>query len=278
MNTKRKALVVGLAAAVLPLAACSVATQPDEQALVYDAGSFSNTEFEKYVGPSQRTYYGPGDQEYTYPAGQRTVTFDDTEQADFAPFTAPSKDGITLVVSGSAPFELTMDPDRLRQFHEQVGIKARGEAGDGYWDRILDTYLRVPFQRAVSDATSGFNWVDLYQNPEAKAAWEKRIKELLPGFIGQQAGAEYFEVGNVTVQKPEIPAELQKALTDAQVAVQQNEAQKNRNAQIITEIQSIEALVRVLGADGYNVYQAIKDGRVQIMPVPQGSSVVVAPR
>ena len=42
--------------------------------------------------------------------------------------------------------------------------------------------------------------------------------------------------------------------------------------------ESIKALVAVLGPDGYNTYQAIKDGRIQVVTIPQGSSVVVQPK
>ena len=60
--------------------------------------------------------------------------------------------------------------------------------------------------------------------------------------------------------------------------MQQNKAQQERNVQVKSELESIKALVAVLGPDGYNTYQAIKDGRIQVVTIPQGSSVVVQPK
>ena len=48
--------------------------------------------------------------------------------------------------------------------------------------------------------------------------------------------------------------------------------------QVQSELQSIKALVAVLGPDGYVAYQAIKDGKISVIPIPQGSSVVVQPK
>ena len=34
----------------------------------------------------------------------------------------------------------------------------------------------------------------------------------------------------------------------------------------------------VLGPEGYNTYQAIKSGKIQVLPVPAGSPVLVQPK
>ena len=91
-------------------------------------------------------------------------------------------------------------------------------------------------------------------------------------------GGAYFDGFAPTIQKPELPQDLSDSLRAAQVAVQQNKAQQERNVQVQSELESIKALVAVLGPDGYNTYQAIKDGRIQVVTIPQGSSVVVQPK
>lgn len=68
---------------------------------------------------------------------------------------------------------------------------------------------------------------------------------------------------------------LNRALKDAEVAAQQARAQEQRNSQVTSELESIRELVDVLGADGYNVYQAIKDGKVSILPIPQGTNITI---
>ena len=104
------------------------------------------------------------------------------------------------------------------------------------------------------------------------------MKAKLPVYVKQAMGGAYFDGFAPTIQKPEIPQDLSDSLRAAQVAVQQNKAQQERNVQVQSELESIKALVAVLGPDGYNTYQAIKDGRIQVVTIPQGSSVVVQPK
>jgi uncharacterized membrane protein affecting hemolysin expression len=65
------------------------------------------------------------------------------------------------------------------------------------------------------------------------------------------------------------------ALAAEQVAVAQNNAQKAKNVQINTEIESIRALVKVLGPNGYILYKAIQDGEITVMPIPMGNPLSI---
>ncbi|MDD2326262.1 MAG: SPFH domain-containing protein, partial [Alphaproteobacteria bacterium] len=188
--------------------------------------------------------------------------------------TPTTKDGVTLQVAGSVRFELTSDTEALREFHERVGLRMKASEEEG-WNESLKVYLRAPIERAVTDATQGLKWSEIYGDPAVKAAWEKRVGELLPKYVEQTVGGAYFENFSVTLQKPSLPEDLEKALQDAEVAVQQTKAQEQRNSQVQSELEAIRPLVDVLGPDGYNVYQAIKDGRIQIMPIPGGTDVAI---
>ena len=262
-----------LAAAVIAGGtACTVtATNPDEQAVVYNGGPFAETEFQNYVGPGSKLMSDPFDSKFTYPAGQRTVVFADGDE--FEAFQAPSKDSVSLKVAGQIRFELTSDPALLQEFHERIGLRLEASTTDG-WRKVLSTYMQQTLNRAITEATQGFAWADLYSSPEKKAEWEKKVKSLLTPLIQQTSGGEYFTILDVTLQKPAIPEGLQRSLEAAQIAVKETEAQANRNLQITSEIESIKELVAVLGPDGYNTYQAIKSGKIQVMPIPQGSSVI----
>lgn len=275
-NTKRAIALIAAAAAVT-LAGCSVAsTEPDQAGLHYSAGPLSSTEFSNCIQSGTRNIDGPSDKHFYYPAGQRNyvfrVTGTDGEDRDTAAFTAPTKDAVQLTVEGQILFELNTDCDTLREFHERIGLKNED------WDALLRVYLAQPLNRAITEATAGFAWQELYSDPAKKAEWEAAVKARLPEYVKQATGGEYFRNFSVTLQKPIIPDELQKALEQAQVAAKQTEAQAQRNVQVQSELESIKALVAVLGPDGYNTYQAIKDGRIQVVTIPQGSSVVVQPR
>lgn len=271
----KKMIVALAAAAMLTLSGCSIAnTAPDQVAVHYNAGPISSTTFSNCIDPGQRSVDGPGDQHFYYPAGQRFYVFDNTdnEAKDGTAFTAPSKNQQLLTISGQMRFELNTNCDVLREFHEKIGLKDS-------WEAILKTYLAQPLNRAITDATQQFIWEDLYSNTDgAQAKWEAKVKELLPAYIKQSSGGEYFTGIDVTLQRPDVSDNLRASIENVAKAIQENRAQAERNIQVTSELESIRALVAVLGPDGYNTYQAIKDGKISIIPVPQGTGINVTPK
>jgi hypothetical protein len=256
----------------------SINTAPNEQGLWYKSGPLTSTSFDHCVKPGTRELTGGlADQTFVYPAGQRTYVFSDNGAGDTGPIVALTKDNIELTTTGVVRFDLTSDCEVLRQFHEQIALKDKAyitEENEG-WKKVLQTYLQASLQRAVNEATQEFNWKELYNDVNVKAAWEKKVSELLPRLVKQGMNGEYFANYSLTIQKPTLPADLLKALQDTQTAIEQNNAQKERNAQVQTEAESIKRLVDILGPEGYNTYQAIKDGKISIYPIPQGSGVIV---
>lgn len=273
-RTFNRTIIGTLMASALFLTGCStIDNAPDTQALNYNHNLASAPEFAACYGPSEHAFKAITDDNYSYPAGQRVYAFQ-PEGGDGAIFNVTTKDGVTLGVEGAVRFALTSDCDTLREFHEKVGLRMKAYDDEG-WVEFLRVYLRAPINRALTDATQGKSWADIYGNPGAKAEWEKEVARILPSYVAQTIGGDYITDFKVTLQKPVLPADLEKALLDTQTAVQQNKAQAERNAQITTELDSIRELTAVLGTDGYLVYQAIKDGRIQVMPVPDGSGIVV---
>ena len=260
------------------LANTSINTEPDQQGLWYKAGPLTSTKFDHCVLPGSRELTGGlADQTFVYPAGQRTFEYRDGANADSGSIVALTKDNVELKTSGVVRFDLTDNCEILQRFHEQIGIKYEakmdgGKTSEG-WNSMLQVYLQASLQRAVNEATQEFNWKELYNDVTVKAAWEKKVSELLPRFVQQSMDGEYFENYSLTIQKPTLPEDLLKALQDTQTAIEQNNAQKERNATVETEAESIKRLVDILGPEGYNTYQAIKDGRMPIYTIPQGSGV-----
>ena len=262
------------------LAGCGASPEPDEAAVRYDSPPFSGVRFNRCVAPGEFNMSAPwsGAEYTTYPAGQRTYTFTgDGKNVDAPAFTANTRDGVEMTVSGQVAFRLDDSCENLRLFHENIGRFNQSGTPDG-WQKTLSKYLGQSLQRAMNDATQEQDWKGLYSDPKVKAAWEKKVKELLPQYVTQSMGGGYFTDFSPTIQKPEVPDALRNALAASQEAVEQNRAQKARNEQVKSELQSIRELVSVLGPDGYNTYQAIKDGKIQVVTIPQGSSVVVQPK
>jgi hypothetical protein len=97
----------------------------------------------------------------------------------------------------------------------------------------------------------------------------------MPELLKVQAGADYFTQFHLTLQKPDLPQGIVDALNSQQQAAAQNAAQAQLNQKVNTELDSIRALVSVLGPQGYLTYKAIQEGKVTVVPIPQGSNVQV---
>jgi len=270
-----------------------VSTAPDEVVLHYAGGLFEPKKFERCIMPSSgATYLGPGDTYYSYPFGQRTFDFTGSKDAESKPITVVSKDNVQMTVAGSATLTLNTDCETLRRFHERIGLKygaylENGRTSDG-WTRMLNFYLKQPLDRALDAASQEFEWRALFNDPNTKQRWEERVGQLARQFIKETAGDEYFcqpnyaghgDCGDIvlTIQKPEPPKSLVDALAAEQAAKQQNRAQQQINAKVRTELESIRDLVKVLGPEGAVLWKAIQDGKVEVVPVPQGSNINITP-
>lgn len=276
MNTRKTIpTIAALAAITLIGTGCTVASPAtDENGILYDKGPLSSTTFQQCVTPGDRKFAGPFDASYTYPAGQRYFVFSQAEDGrDREPYQAPTKDAVTVGIEGQMRFELTGDCDLLRQFHEKIGLR---NAGDDGWRTILRTYLDQPLNRAITEVTQQQEWKNLYADPKAKAQWEAEVMKLLPGYINQAAGGDYFTNISLTLQKPILPGDLTEALQAAQTAQQQEQAQASRNSQIDVELESIRKLVEVLGQDGYVAHEAVKSGKITVLPIPAGTPLAVS--
>ncbi|MEV1245145.1 SPFH domain-containing protein [Nonomuraea sp. NPDC049750] len=271
---KRIIPLILLAAA---LTGCSITTDTNQVGLDYDYDSWSGEKtLEGCVTPGNRAWQDINDPGTVYPADQRSFDFSDAPGAESKPITVVSKDNLEMSVAGVATFYLNQDCKALQQFHEKVGQKFAADTDAG-WARLLGVYIKQPLDRAMDAAAKKYDWKQLFADPAVKQAWETEVATLAQQFIREQAGADFFAQFRFTLQQPQPPQNVRNALAAAQEAVEQNAAQKNKNEQIKTEIQSIKELVDVLGPNGYVLYQAIKDGKVTIVPVPAGSAVNVTP-
>ncbi|MFE7462312.1 SPFH domain-containing protein [Nocardiopsis terrae] len=293
MSTRTRRTTTGLAAATLALGltACSVSVDPDEQALVYNAGAFSSTEFDECVESGNRVYYGPGDKAYVYPGGQRTFAFNSSEDdpGEMKAETVVTKDGMEMTVSGVMTFQLNPDCDTLKSFHELIAKKYDAHRSEG-WDKLIRAYVGEPLRRALDDASTEFDWKDLYTSDEEKAAWEMRVGELFKAYTSEMGGAEYFisatytgaedeELGSptLTLQRPVPPKDVRAAMTEAHRIAQEIANTESAAELAEKEAEAIAPLVDLLGGEAYVLWEAIKAGDVDVVAVSPGAGVGVAP-
>ena len=300
-----------IAITLMLLAGCSSYETESDQVVVMvngNAVTAADRTIELCYGESEGGYDGMGDSHYYYPSGQRTYKFAGATEKEAEELGADGsaikvvKDNITLLLSGTVTFSLNTNCEVLKKFHQQIGVKKWGEEkkpawisdgkDDTYygWNAMLDVYIEQPLQRAATDAllAEQKTYLELY-NGSGRAEFEKAVQDDLPGAVRSLAGGDYFVNFKVQIQKPSIPTGVADALTAKEIAKAQNEAQKIANQTVTTELESIKALVAVLGEQGYIDYQrnkltsqqldllkqAIENGNVSILPVPTGTGVTL---
>lgn len=287
MNKSTKvATAIGVAGVVLMGTGCSINTNSDEIGLIYDAGVFSSTTFEECVQPGNREYHGPGDKEYTYPAGQRSYAFGEAESDDTGTLSMVSSDNLTMQVAGIMTFQLNTNCDSLQDFHEKIGLKYNAYDSSG-WNDMLAHYLLQPLDRAVDAAAKEYEWQDMFNNAEVKEEWEDRVGELTAQYINEMGGGDYFcsptadlseECGNpkLTLQQPQIPSDTAQALENVINAQENAVAQEEINRALELEAEGLDPLIEQFDGnmDALVLYLALQSGDVAMVP---GVGLSVAP-
>lgn len=295
MRLRKAVFIATTVSAVVAVSGCAVADPDTSQvALHYSGGALSSQAFQDCITPGVREVDGPSDFHFYYPQGQRTFTFSDTPGADAPPIRVSTRNQTELIVRGAVTFTLNASCDEFRdldgrvwpggilqRFHDTIGRHRVAYADDGGqpqpdgWRDVVTLYVGGPAEKAMDNAGLGYEWQDLYSSAVTKTAWERGVIEELPKLIFAQTGAQHIIVNNVQVQKPDVPPALRAELDANQAAVlRQNTANTDKSA-----AESFPG-----GIQGYLAYQqqlavndAIKSGKVQVLPVPAGSPVIVSP-
>lgn len=294
MNITRKVGWAGVPLALLVLAGCSIVnTNSSEVALQYGGGPFDSVKFVQCTQPGTHEARDVNDDEYYFPTGQRDFTFSSAPGSDSPPLTSVTKDGQQISVTGTVKFTLNTDcapwkdatgktwpGGKLQAFWELIGKKYGAVSDDpdadlpSGWDDMLRNYLGAAIDRADDTEALNFNWLDLYSSAAATSEWGKEVQGDIPSIVNQLTfGADIFSINVVLLQKPGVQPELQQGLADKQAAVLRQQA---------AAIDQQAATNFPGGLPGYQAYQeqqavnkAITDGKVQVLPIPQGSSVIV---
>lgn len=298
MKFLRYALIAILTAAAL--VGCSVADpNPSEIALKYNGGPFSNQQFLGCVAPGTQDRNGPNDSYFYYPHGTRTYNFagapgQPANGADEGAISVNTKNNVQMLVTGSITFTLNEScvpfTDKnghywpggmLQKFHDTIGRSHSMFAGDSNadfggnntWTAGLNLFLGGPASKALNNAGLAYSWQDLYSNLQARNAFVTQAEADIKTLITAQAGDNFFLIQNVQVDQPQPPDS-----TIGQMTALQDQQIQNQQAQQAQQLASSFPG----GINGYLDYQqkqavnkAISDGRVPILPIPMGSSIIV---
>jgi hypothetical protein len=288
----KRFLVVILAIALLSMSACAnYATGVDQRAVHEKAGPFTNPKVEDCKQPGDRGRDGIADNFYYYPAGPRSWLFDDSPQADYRDAAgnpvggykvyvkSPTKDegvagqAISILMPGEATMTLTDDCDLLKAFHKNFGRKFAAyseKKGDSQVSQGFIDFLTAKFSPALQNGLNLALQSSTYDKPVSDANFRQEIQDKVAEdtlkSLNRSLGDDYFTGVTVSLFQPQLPSKIQDA-------IDQNEAAKQFNTKVETEIATMKQLVKILGPQGYIQYKALQDGKITILPVPEGSGV-----
>jgi hypothetical protein len=292
-NVKARAIIAFIALAFLAsfTGACSVATTgPDQAGLHYDGGPLTTVKYKNCIDQSSREIDSFADKHYKYPTSQRSWDFTGGDKSESGPISVTDKDGVTLQVPGTLLFTLNTNCDILRDFHERVGNRYKAYEDEG-WLSMLRLYIGQPLEKAMDQASQKYTWRQILQDTAIRDQWEDEVGTLTRRFAADQAGGDkdYFCAPSYTgtgdcgiftlqLQKPILPEQVANALAETAAEVErqaQAEATQNR---IDVEAVTLASLSEVLGPEMAVLYMAMKEGDVQVFPVPFGSALNVTPQ
>jgi hypothetical protein len=274
------------------LTGCSIANPTSsEVSLQYGSGPFDSRKFVECE--TDRDVSDVNDDHYYYPSGQRDFTFGESDGIDSAPLTSTTQDAQEIKVTGTVKFTLNTDctpftdptgknwpGGKLQMFHELIAYKYDAAPTDGGeqmtdgWSALLRNYVGAALDRATDNEALKYPWQKLYTDPTSKAQWEQDVLKQLPEVLTTLTqGVDMITINSVLLQKPGIQPALVQGLTDKQAAQLRSEA---------ADVDKQAAANFPDGMSGYQSYlqqqainEAIKSGKVQVLPVPQNTPLIV---
>ena len=240
----------------------------------YGGGPFEAAHFQRIVKPGSGLFFnGWFDPLYLYPAdtqnyivsktvGQGAVTQPDS-------IISPSRDRVQIEYQVAVYFRLNID--RLRSFHESLGLQYAAYTSGG-WKRLITDTFRQQIENALQEETRKYDVADLYGNADVLTTIQNEVQQKLSDRLTRILGpAPYFcsptyEPGGraaspqFNIKKIDIPPDVVQGLPgQPDVADPDPDHRRTRIAQRQAEAQAIEALERRPVAGGHAVRPASGD-------------------
>jgi hypothetical protein len=223
-------------------------------AVHYDGGPFISQSFIDCV-PSA-TYYQttPNHSFFLYPTSLRTYSASNDQGAESGVITVVSKDSVEMSVPVSVTLTLDTTCEKLRKFHESIGLSKHAYWGGGDiedsnqdgtpdgWVDVLNLYIGEVLDTTLDRAAQDHPWQSLWNDPAVKASLEQSVEGNLSKMVDDRMGDHYFDIQTILLQKPTPPDELRKAKENEQTAVANAKAaEAEANAQETSKVANAKA-------------------------------------
>jgi len=280
-------LVPILLVALVPVVAGAFKKTPrDKYGLSYGGGPIEGAHFIRVVKPGSGLFFnGFFRKLYLYPADQRNYIVSkvknqgSTKRADS--IIAPSQDRVPVEYQVAVYFKL--DSDRLRDFHEQLGLKYAAYTDAG-WNQLIQDTFRQQIENALQAETRRYDVADIYANADLLAQIQREVQRSLKQRLVTALGEDYFcgpkfkpggpcTEPTFVIKSADVPKDVVKAFQDnrtseVQILTKQNEIQQRQ-----AEAQAISSL-NISGQD-YVLLRGIESGQIKFWVVPANSGLAL---
>jgi regulator of protease activity HflC (stomatin/prohibitin superfamily) len=293
LRLSRKAMVVGavilvpiLIVALVPVVVGAFKTTPRDKFGISYTGGPAGAHFQRVVNPGHGLFFnGWFASLYLYPADQRNYIVSSvkgqgsTKRSDA--IVAPSRDRVPVSYQVAVYFKL--DSDRLREFHEQLGLKYQAYTSSG-WNQLIQDTFRQQIENALQAETRKYDVADIYANADLLVQIQREVQRSLKERLITALGEDYFcgpkfhsggtcNEPTFAIKSADIPKDVVKAFQDnrtseVQILTKQNEIQQRQ-----AEAQAIGAL-NISGED-YVLLRGIESGQIKFWVVPAGNGLTL---
>ncbi len=249
----------------------------------YGGGPFEGTHYQGVVSPGSSLFFnGILDPLYLYPSDQQNyiVSAQQGVGAQKSPdsIIAPTKDRVQATYQVAVYFKL--NTDRLRAFHEELGLRYKAYTAPGWYKLIQDTF-RQQIENALQEETRQVDVADLFGNAQLLVQLQNRVQQKLSQRLKDALGAPFFcsptfgpggKCGDPTfiIKSVNLPASVTQAFQDNRTSAIQIQTKENEIAQRQAEAQSIAALG--LTGDQYDMLKAIESGKINFWVLPNNGA------
>jgi SPFH domain / Band 7 family len=282
-------LIIAAVVVVLALGPAFVSglkkTPRDRVGISYGGGPFEGAHYQRIVQPGSGLFFnGFYDPLYLYPSDQ--VNYIISKQPSVGSpnpdsVVAPTQDRVQVTYQVAVYFKLNID--KLREFHEQLGLRYRAYTPSGWNNLIRDTF-RQQIENALQEETRRVDVAQLFGSASFLVELQDRVQTKLTQRLKDALGEQFFcaptyhpggACGDPTfvIKKVDIPQNVAVAFQQNRISAINILTKQNEIAQRQAEAQSIQALG--LSGQEYDTLKAIESGKINFWVLPNNAGVTL---